>query len=93
MNKQVNHQSHFGSTRSVALKQAAKVRSLIGDLDRIVRILDSDIATEEERAGVSDPFNAAYPVLARMMTARRDNLKVTIAALERGLASEPVTAG
>jgi hypothetical protein len=40
-----------------------------------VRILESHISTEEERAGVSDPFSAAYPILARVMTARRDNLK------------------
>jgi len=90
MNKQMNHQSHFGRLNRVELEQAAKVRSLISDLGRIVRILDSDIAAEEERAGVSDAFNAAYPVLARMMTARRDNLKETIAALERRLGSEAV---
>ncbi len=93
MNKQMNHQSHFGSPHYGALKQAAKVRSLIGDLDRIVRILDADIKAEEERAGVSDPFNAVYPVLARMMTARRDNLKETIAALGRRLGTEPALAG
>ena len=91
MNKQMNHQSHFGRTDHLAaLQEAAKVKSLISDLDRIVRILNSDIAAEEERAGVSDVFNAAYPVLARMMTARRDNLKETIAALERRLGSEAV---
>lgn len=88
MNKQMNHQSHFGRLDHAAFQQAAKVRALIADLDRVVRILDSDIAAEEERSGVSDTFNAAYPVLARMMAARRDNLKETIAALERRLPSE-----
>ena len=83
----------FGSPHDAALRKSAKVRVLIGDLDRVVRILDNDIATEEERSGVSDPFNAAYPVLARMMTARRDNLKETIAALERGLTAAPVMTG
>ena len=89
----MKHQSHFGSPRYVVLKQAAKVRCLISDLDRIVRILDGDIAVEEDRAGVSDRFNAAYPVLARMMIARRDNLRETIAALERRLGPEPAAAG
>jgi hypothetical protein len=60
---------------------------LISDLDRQVRILDHDIAAEEERARVFDPFNAAYPILARTLAARRDNLKETIAALEKWLAS------
>jgi predicted secreted protein len=79
---------HFGSLHDAALRNTVRVRGLIGDLDRVVRILDADIASEEERAGVSDPFNAAYPVLARTMTARRDNLKETIAILQRGLGAK-----
>jgi hypothetical protein len=86
-------QYHFGRLDHVAFEQAAKVRSLIRDLDRVVRILDGEIAAEEKRSGVTDAFNAAYPVLARMMTARRDNLKETIAALERRLAPEAVAIG
>jgi hypothetical protein len=79
----MKHQRHFGSENP--LREVARIRALIGDLDRIVRILDSDIATEEELARVSDRFDAAYPILARMLTARRDNLNDTIAALERRL--------
>jgi hypothetical protein len=56
---------------------------LISDLDRTVRILDRDIATEEDLARVCDPFDANYPILARTLTARRDNLMDTIAALEK----------
>jgi hypothetical protein len=85
----MKHQYHFGSRDDAALNETAKLKALISDLDRVVRILDSHISTEEERAGVSDPFSAAYPILARVMTARRDNLKETIAALERRLSSEP----
>jgi hypothetical protein len=77
----MRHQYHFGNPDYVARKEAAQISRLISDLDRVVRILDSDIATEEERAGTSDPSNAAYPVLARLMTARRDNLKETIVSL------------
>ena len=84
----MKHQYHFGSPDGAALSEAAKLKALISDLDRVVQILDSHIATEEERARVSDPFSAAYPILARVMTARRDNLKETIAALERRLSSE-----
>lgn len=89
----MNHPYHFGSPAYTALKQEAKVKILIHDLDRVVRILEVDIATEEERAGVSDPCNGAYPILARKMMARRDNLKETIAALERQLALEASVAG
>jgi hypothetical protein len=77
----MKHQYHFDA----APNAAAKLNALIGDLGRVVRILDSHISTEEERAGVSDLFSAAYPILARVMTARRENLKETIAALEKRL--------
>jgi len=55
---------------------------LIDDLDRIVQILNSAIANEEQRAGIFDPLEAAYPMHARELLARRDNLTDTIAALE-----------
>jgi hypothetical protein len=69
----MKHQYHFGSP-DAALRVAPKIRGLISDLDRVVRVLDSDIATEEERTGVSNPSSAAYPILAWMLTARRVNL-------------------
>jgi flagellar FliJ protein len=84
----MKHQYHFGSPNYAVLKEVARVSALISDLDRIVRILETDIATEEERAGVSDPFNANYPILARILTARWHNLRETIVALERRLSSQ-----
>jgi hypothetical protein len=86
----MKQQYHSESPDGAACREAAKVRALIKELDRRVRILESDIAREEERGGVSSPFNAAYPVLARAMAAQRDNLKETIAALEVRLPPEPV---
>ena len=83
----MKHQYHFGSASDVAVKEAARIRALISDLDRVVRILDSHIGAEEQRAAVFDPFEAAYPILARTMAERRDNLKETIAALELRLAN------
>jgi hypothetical protein len=82
----MKHQRHFDPS-GVALREVARISALISDLDRCGRRIDSEIVTEEERAGVSDPFNGAYPVLARSLTARRENLKRTIAALEERLAS------
>ena len=81
----MKHQHHFERASNVALREVARISELISDLDRVVRILDCDIDNEEERARVSDPFDAAYPILARTLAARRDNLKDTIAALERRL--------
>jgi hypothetical protein len=58
---------------------------MIGDLDRSVRLLNCDISTEEERARIFDRSDVAYPMLARTLAARRDNLRDTITALEQRL--------
>jgi hypothetical protein len=83
----MKHQRHFGTANDVALREATRIGELISHLDRGVRLLDSEIAAEEERAGASNRFDAAYPILVRTLAARRDNLKETIAALERRLIS------
>jgi hypothetical protein len=90
----MKHQRHF-DTRETAQRDAVKIRKVIADLDRYVQLLDSDITTEEKRAGISDRSDAAYPILARILATRRDNLKDTISALERQLSkldrAEPVS--
>ena len=81
-----------------ALREASQIRTLISDLDRIVQILNCDIATEEERVRVFDRSDVTYPLLAITLAARRDNLRDTIAVFERRLATikaplvEPVAA-
>ena len=80
----MKHQRHFG-TRDAAQREAVKIRKMIADLDRSVQLLNCDIAIEEERTGMFDRSDAAYPMLARMLTARRDNLRETITALEKQL--------
>ena len=57
------------------------------DLDRTMRLVECDIAAEEERAGIFDRADVAYPVMAIALATRRDNLKVTIASLAKGLAT------
>ena len=66
---------------------AARTRALIADLDRIFQILNEAIVAEEELAGVSNRSQAGYPLHARKMAARRDNLKATIVALEQRLSA------
>jgi hypothetical protein len=83
----MKHQRHFGS--STLSRETVQTRSLIADIARIVQILDSNIAAEEEQARVFDPSQAEYPILARTLATRRDNLKETIAALERRLSDLP----
>jgi hypothetical protein len=83
----MKHRRHFGT--ATPSRELIQTRSLIADIGRIVQILDTDIAAEEEQARVFDPSQAEYPMLARTMAARRDNLRETIAALERRLSELP----
>ena len=86
----MRHRRHF-DTNELARRDAVQVRKtvrkMIVDLRRTVQRLDCDITTEEERAGISDRSNTAYPILARILGARRDNLMDTIPALEKRLST------
>jgi hypothetical protein len=85
MEHQMKTQHHFENESETARREVAQIRTMIVDLDQAVQILASDIATEEERSRVFDRSDPAYSILARTLAARRDNLKVTIAALEQRL--------
>lgn len=65
---------------------------LIADIRRVVDILNGEIAEEEKRCGVSNRQRPDYPMHARALIARRDNLKSTIALLEKrfGLQGPPL---
>lgn len=65
--------------------QTVQIETLIANLSRSVELLNVDIATEEERARVKAVSEPAYPIIARQLRARRDNLNVTIAALKKRL--------
>jgi hypothetical protein len=79
----MKHQRHFG--RATPARDALQTKELIADINRVVQILDSDIAAEEEQAGIFDRSRIEYPMLARTLGARRDNLMGTIFALEQRL--------
>jgi hypothetical protein len=77
---------HRSETDSeVTLRQVEVIQDLIGDLERTVQVLSIDICTEEERVRVFDRSDPGYPILARALTTRRDNLNHTIAFLARRL--------
>jgi hypothetical protein len=75
---------HSGIDRETAL-QVATIQGIIGDLERTVQILNIDISTEEERVGIFDRSDPAYPILARTLRSRRDNLNCTIRFLAKRL--------
>jgi hypothetical protein len=80
----MRHQRHFDTSEAVQ-REAVQIWKMIVNLDRSVQLLDCDIATEEERARISDRSDPAYPILARTLAARRDNLRDTITVLEKRL--------
>jgi hypothetical protein len=51
-------------------------------LSRTFELLTAEIEFEENRAGVRDLSDPAYPVLARSLRVRRENIGATIASLE-----------
>jgi hypothetical protein len=68
--------------RRTAAVNGLQIATLIGSLSRSVALLTVDIEHEEARAGVRDLSDPAYPVLARSLRVRRDNIGATISSLE-----------
>jgi hypothetical protein len=79
----MNMQPRFETTDKSAVREIAVIRKILADLLRTVQLIELDIAAEEERAAVSDRSDVRYPILARTLINRRDNLRITIAALEQ----------
>ena len=73
--------------KAAADREATQTRTLIADLYRIVAVLDADIAAEEEQIGVIDLTRPEYPILARKLRGRRDNLLETVSQLRQRLAA------
>lgn len=83
--------SHF-ETRPNDLRATMKLRTLVADLHLRVEVLGTDIRDEEQRTGIFDLANVAYPILARNLRARRDNLLATIRVLESHLTETDMAA-
>jgi hypothetical protein len=74
---------HSGIAQETASRRAEVIRSMIHDLTRTIQIIRVDICTEEERARVFNKADPLYPVLARTLECRRENLVETVAALRQ----------
>ena len=81
----MKRQRRFGNEVEAASIKAAQIKGLIDSINRFVQLLNYDIETEEERTRCWDCRDPDYSVLARSLTARRDNLATTIAALQERL--------
>ena len=69
-------------------RETAVISKILADLVRTVQLIECEIAAQEERGGVSDRSDVKHPMLARTLIERRDNLKMTIDALEQRLAEQ-----
>jgi hypothetical protein len=87
----MEHQPRLVSAAQIATTEAGRIVAVIADLSRTVSMLERHVAAEEERSRICDPSNAEYPMLAGTITARVENLRATIAALQARLASTQIT--
>jgi hypothetical protein len=58
-----------------------------------VEVLTADIEHEEMHSGVRNVADPTYPVLARSLRSRRDNIRATIATLEAVIHGKPKAGG
>jgi flagellar export protein FliJ len=58
-------------------RQLLQLDMMIAEFDRMSAELESQIAYEEKKAGISDQNHFAYPTFAKAARARRENLGVS----------------
>lgn len=63
-------------------RRVAQIESMVAEFSRMAADLDREIASEEQRSGITDPTHFAYPTYARAAVGRRDNLKRSIDELK-----------
>jgi hypothetical protein len=81
----MKHARHFENVSRTSVREAECIGTMIAEMRRVVQVLDCDVRTDEGRSRIFDRSDANYPMLARTLVARRENLKATIAALETRL--------
>ena len=79
----------FEKSDRAARQQGARIRSMIEDLRRGVVLLDADIEAVLAFERRVDPTSKGYPIAARTMKVRRNNLIKTISLLEAKLGALP----
>ena len=56
-------------------RQLMQLDMMIAEFDRMANELETQIAAEEKKAGITDISHFAYPTFAKAARLRRDNLK------------------
>ena len=66
-------------------RRVVQIEAMVAEFSRMSGELDREIASEEQRSGISDPSHFAYPTYARSARARRDNLTQSAVELRQQL--------
>jgi len=81
INSQQNQRFEYDEKR----QQVSDLEMMIADFRRMASDLDQQIKIEQQAAGVSDVNHFAYPTFARAAITRRDDLRSSVAELEKRL--------
>ena len=79
-------QHRFETVTSQDEHHRCRLTDLLDRLRNTAQALELSIEKEQRRTGKTDPSHYTYPIKASAWAQRRDNLKATIALLERHLA-------
>lgn len=63
-------------------RQLSQLQMMMSEFERMSKELESQIAIEEKKSGISDPSHFAYPTFAKAARQRADNLLVSIRELK-----------
>lgn len=74
-----------------ARRKVLQLEMMIAEFERMSGDLQTQIDSEEARAGIGDPGHYAYPTFARAARQRRENLIASIADLQVRLAEATET--
>lgn len=63
-------------------RRVAQIEMMIADFERMAADLNAEIASEEQKAGITDTAHFAYPTYAKAAAQRRENLLQSAANLK-----------
>jgi hypothetical protein len=77
--RELNNRRRFA--HEIAERKRQRAEAAISDLQKTVQKLDLSIKDHLDSVWITDPSHFAFPIAARSLVARRNNLMATIAEL------------
>jgi hypothetical protein len=76
---------HFENVTPTTSRGVPYIATLLEDMQRVVNLLEDEVAAENERSRIRGYSEAESSILAKTLAERSDNLKATISVLEERL--------